>query len=125
MSDFYCTNMSIILRQDGLELLIVRPIEFRRIYTLDDKGGGALKYNNSDCIVALENESNVHLEIIQEILEEGDYTVKVMPTNIITNFTLCKDKVSMDKLKTLIFQTFPDIRTRNVYLNRDIKILDY
>ena len=118
--------MSIILRQDGLELLIVRPIEFRRIYTLDDtKGGGALKYNNSDCIVALENESNVHLEIIQEILEEGDYTVKVMPANIITNFELCKDKVSMDKLKTLIFQAFPDICTRNVYLNRDIKILDY
>ena len=124
MSNSYCTNMSIILRKDGTELLIVRPIEFRRIYTLDDTEGGALKYSHSDCIVELENGSHAHLQIIQEILASGTYNVKAMPTNVTMDFTVCKDKDSINGLKTLIFQAFPDICCRDVYLNRDIRV-DY
>ena len=112
--------MSIIFRRDGAEVLLLTPICFRRMYTLADGKGAALNYSHSDVVVALENEKRAMLEIVQGLLPKARYMVKMMPTEAVFVFDLGNGKESLRHLKELVFWNFPDLKTRDMYLNDDL-----
>ena len=112
-------TMSIIFRKDGVELLLLRPLEFRRVYTMDTEDGvNRMKYSHSDVIVEIENGNRAMLEIIQGLLPEGSYIVRCRETAF--DFTLSSGKESMAYLKRLIFMTFPDLTTKDMYCGTDL-----
>ena len=84
--------MSIVIRKDGIELLLLKPIEFRRVYTLTfDEGDTRLEYSHSDLIVELDSGGPAMAEIIQSQLNAGEYVVKCMPTEATVGFKLSKN----------------------------------
>jgi hypothetical protein len=116
--------MSIVIRKDGVELLLLKPIEFRRVYTLtfDEEGDTRLEYIHSDLIVELDSGAPAMVEIIQSQLNSGEYIVKCMPTETTVDFKLSKNSTEcMKYFKELVFMNFPNLRTRDVYLNEDLK----
>ena len=116
--------MSIIFRKDGTELLLVRPKEFRRIYTLNfAEGERQLEYSHSDVLIELENGAAAMLEIVQSQLNSGSYNLKFKPTETTIDYRLSKNgEESMKYLKRLVFMNFPDLATRDVYLNVDLEM---
>ena len=115
--------MSIVIRKDGVELLLLKPIEFRRVYTLNfDEGDTRLEYSHSDLIVELDSGAPAMAEIIQSQLNTGEYIVECMPTEATVGFKLSKNGTEcMEYFKRLVFVNFPNLRTRDVYLNADLK----
>ena len=115
--------MSIIFRKDGVELLLVRPLEFRRVYSLEiEEGFNRMRYSHTDVVVELDNGTRSMLEIIQGLLPDGSYMVKTMPTDVTFDFQLSTRTESMKRLKSIIFMTFPDLTTKNMYLNIDLVV---
>jgi len=116
--------MSIIVRKDGNEVLLLKPAEFRRVYTLRCTEGGDshVEYSHTDVVVELENGHRAMLEIIQGLLPNGSVIIKMMPTEATFGFELStKGTKGMAYLKKLIFMTFPDLTTKDVYLNEDLE----
>ena len=116
--------MSIVIRKDGVELLLLKPIEFRRVYTLtfNEEGDTRLEYSHSDLIVELDSGAPAMAEIIQSQLNGGEYIVECMPTEATVGFKLSKNGTEcMKYFKQLVFMNFPNLRTRDVYLNADLK----
>lgn len=116
--------MSIVIRKDGVELLLLKPIEFRRVYTLtfNEEGDTRLKYIHSDLVVELDSGAPAMVEIIQSQLNSGEYIVKCMPTEAAVDFKLSKNSTEcMKYFKQLVFMNFPNLRTRDMYLNEDLK----
>ena len=117
--------MSIAIQKGCIELLLLKPIEFRRVYTLifDEGDTPRLEYSHSDLIVELDSGAPAMAEIIQSQLNSGEYIVKCMPTEATVDFKLSKNSTEcMKYFKQLVFFNFPNIRTRDVYLNADLKI---
>ena len=112
-----------ILQDDGTEMLTLCPVEFRRVYglTLEENATEKkIQYSHSDCVCSLENGKRVHVEIVQGLLTDGQYTVKTSPTDLTFSFQLIKGMESISKLKKIIFMAFPDLLTVDVYLNSNL-----
>ena len=108
-----------ILQDDGTELLKLCPVEFRRVYGLSLEENATekrIQYSHSDCVCSLENGERVHVELVQGLLTDGQYTVKTSPTDLTFSFQLVGAE-SISKLKKIIFMAFPDLPTVDVYLN--------
>ena len=104
--------MSIIFTQDSIELLKLKPHEFRRVYTIGDDQ--ELKYSHSDVVVLLEN--------VQGMLNNGSYVIKTSPTAITFDIRLTKAGAAcMNWLKKIIFMTFPDLPTTDLYCQEIIR----
>jgi len=110
-----------ILQDDGTEMLKLCPVEFRRVYTLsleENATEKVVQYSHSDCLCTLGNGERVNVDIVQLLLNNGQYTVKTSPTDLTFSFRLRKSGVeSILHLKKIIFMTFPDLPTVDVYLN--------
>ena len=118
--------MSIIVRKNGATRMLVKPAEFRRVYTLSfTEGDSQVVYSHTDVVVELENGSRAMLEIIQGQLHADRYIVEMLPTEASFDFTLFTGgddgSKCMQYLKKLIFMTFPDLHTKDVYLNEDLE----
>jgi hypothetical protein len=107
--------------QGATELLVLRPIEFRRVYTLNIEDGNdesdiPLKYSHSDIVVSLENGERAMVEIVQGLLQNGSYIVKCLPTDMTFDFRHTqKGLESMNWLKRIVFMNFPDLNTADYY----------
>jgi exonuclease VII small subunit len=119
-------KMSFTILQDGNELLKLCPKEFRRVYNLsfeENTTTKMIKYLHSDCVCELENGERVHVETVQGLLEDGMYVVKTCPTNLTFPFRLEKKGVeSISYLKKIIFMTFPDLPTNDVFRNETLPV---
>ena len=115
--------MSIFFNKDGTELMLIRPLEFRRVYTLEfSEAGETLKYTHSDVLIELENGESAMIEIVQAQLPLGRYHIKFLPTDCTFDFRLSKGgEESMLYLKKLVFMNYPNLKTRDVYLNTDLE----
>ena len=58
------TQMSISFKQGSNQVLLLTPVEFKRIYTSAYPGNssGTLEYSHSDCVVTLANDSRANIE---------------------------------------------------------------
>lgn len=78
--------MSITFKQGSDQMLVLAPVEFKRIYTRAYAGNssGTLEYSHSECVVKLANDSRANVEVAQEILPAGNYTniLRVTPTPV-------------------------------------------
>ena len=56
--------MSITFKQGSDQVLLLTPVEFKRIYTSAYPGNssGTLEYSHSDCVVTLANDSRANIE---------------------------------------------------------------
>ena len=112
--------MSIMFLDNNTELLKIEPHEFRRVYTLDESL--ELKYSHSDIVVLLENGERAMIEIVQGLLSNGSYVVKAKPTDTTYDVRLTKSGTScMNWLKRIVFMTFPDLPTIDVYSGEIIR----
>ena len=113
-------QMSLLFLQDGVELLKLAPLEFRRVYTIGDEQ--ELKYSHSDVVVALENGERSMVEIVQGMLSDGSYIIKSHPTDIAFDVRLSKSGAAcINWLKKIIFMTFPDLPTKDIYCQEIIR----
>ena len=117
--------MSISFVQDGTEKLKLQPILFRRVYTLETEEFEStpfLKYSHTDVVVKLENESTAMIEICQGALGNGTYSVTSQPTGLTVDVHLTKSGTScMNWLKKIVFMSFPNIITKDIYCNTEIR----
>ena len=115
-------DSAISVRKDGVELLLLKPIEFRRIYTLNfDEGISQLSYSHSDILVELDSGAPAMIDVIQCQLNSGKYNLKFMPTQGTVEYKLSKNGPDcMKYLKRLVFMHFPDLPVRDLYLNEDL-----
>ena len=112
--------MSIIFTQDSIELLKLKPHEFRRVYTIGDDQ--ELKYSHSDVVVLLENGERAMVEVVQGMLNSGSYVIKTSPAAITFDIRLTKAGAAcMNWLKKIIFMTFPDLPTTDLYCQEIIR----
>ena len=112
--------MSVLFLRDSVELLKLEPQEFRRVYTIGDDH--ELKYSHSDIVVALDNGERSMVEIVQGMLNNGTYVVKTYPTNITFDLRLTKSgSTCVNWLKKIIFMTFPDLPTKDIYCQEIIR----
>ena len=114
--------MSVTFLQDGTELLKIYPQSFRRVYTLDLDNDADLKYSHSDVVIKLDNDAQAMIEIVQAMLPDGNYSLKMMPTEV--TFVLRhkqKGIECMNWLKKLIFMNFPDLETSDMYGNEKLR----
>jgi hypothetical protein len=112
--------MSILFFQDSIELLKLSPCEFRRVYTIGDEQ--ELKYSHSDVVVVLENGERAMVEIVQGMLNNGTYVVRTSPTDITFDVRLTKSGAAcVNWLKKIIFMTFPDMPTKDIYCQEIIR----
>ena len=115
-------KMSIVILQDGTEVFRFCPVEFRRTYTLTfgEDGAKQIEYSHTDCICALDNKTLVHAEVVQGVLTDGTYVVKTLPTDLTFSFKLRQiGTASVSHLKKIIFMTFPNLPTKDVYLGEE------
>jgi len=115
--------MSIIFSKGNIELLLLRPLQFKRVHIMN-LASGELEYSHTDCVVELENGSHAMIEIAQEMLKTGTYILKTMPTEATFNFKLSRSEESIGYLKKIVFMAFPEIKTSDVYLNNDLRLDD-
>jgi len=116
--------MSILFFEGTTELLILHPKEFRRVYTLDklDTDDWGLKYSHSDVVVHTESGAPAMIEIVQGLLCNGNYTVKMMPTGATFKLQHTQGGTeSTEWLKKLIFMNFPDLKTGDYYCNNKLR----
>ena len=102
------------------EALRIFPLEFRRIYTVK---ASKLEYEMSELICRLRTVDGpaVQIDTVCLILDGyQDMKVTLMPANI----TAVQEDSDTDNylvwLKKLVFLSFPDITTRNLYCNNDL-----
>lgn len=101
------------------EALRIFPLEFRRIYTVKDS---KLEYEISELICRLRTVDGpaVQIDTVPLILHGyKNMKVRLMPADI----TLAKEDSDLDYnkwLKQLVYLTFPNIITRNIYCNNDL-----
>ena len=106
--------MSLMFLENNTELLKIEPCEFRRVYTLDESL--ELKYSHSDIVVLLENGERGMIEIVQGMLNNGSYVIKTKPTDTTFDIRLTKSGSNcINWLKRIVFMTFPDLPTTDVY----------
>ena len=117
--------MSIQFLKGTTEVLILHPKEFRRIYEYiwDSENDRAdLKYSHSDVVVHTESGAPAMIEIVQGLLCNGNYTVKMMPTGATFKLQHTQGGTeSTEWLKKLIFMNFPDVKTGDYYCNNKLR----
>jgi len=102
------------------EALRIFPLEFRRIYTVK---ASKLEYQMSELICRLRTVDGpaVQIDTVPLILDGyQDMKVTLMPANI----TVVQEDSDTDNylvwLKKIVYLSFPDITTRNLYCNNDL-----
>ena len=112
--------MSIVISQNGETKITLNPPQFRRVHDLED---GKLKYSHSEVVCELENNAMVHVELIEAILSNGDYTVKTMPSDLTFPFQFTRGETEcVQWIKRLIFMNFPNLLVSDVYLNENLPL---
>ena len=112
--------MSIVISQNGETKITLKPHQFRRVHDLED---GKLKYSHSEVVCELENNAMVHVELIEAILSNGDYTVKTMPSDLTFPFQFTRGETEcVQWIKRLIFMNFPNLLVSDVYLNENLSV---
>ena len=100
------------------EALRIFPLEFRRIYTVK---ASKLEYEMSELICRLRTVDGpaVQVETVPLILDGyQDMKVTLMPANITAVQEDADDYINW--LKRLVYFSYPDITTRNLYCNNDL-----
>ena len=100
------------------EALRIFPLEFRRIYTVK---ASKLEYEMSELICRLRSVDGpaVQVETVPLILDGyQDMKVTLMPANITAVQEDADDYINW--LKRLVYFSYPDITTRNLYCNNDL-----
>lgn len=112
--------MSIVYLQGGVELLELKPVEFRRVYTLDNEM--SLEYSHSDIVVCLENGERAMVEVVQGLLTAGKYVIRTRPTDLTFDFRLATQGTDcMSHLKKIIFMTNPDMPCGDYYCQKKLE----
>ena len=118
--------MSIQFLKGTTEVLILHPKEFRRIYEYiwDSENDRAdLKYSHSDLIVETESGAAVMIGIIQHLLSDGEYSVKMLPTDLTFKIQhRQRGDESMDKLKKLVFMNFANLKVSDYYCDQKLQL---
>lgn len=104
---------SMEIHDDDSILFTCRPVEFRRIHSLCPNTR-ALEYSHTDLLVRLGNGILVMLEIVQCLLRNGHYEVKMAGHTFPLQFSQ-RTAECMQWMKKLVFVCFPDIRVRDFY----------
>ena len=114
--------MSITFKQGSDQMLVLAPVEFKRIYTrvFAGNGPGTLEYSHSDCVVTLANDSRANIEVIQETMPAGNYTVHAMPSDLSFEVKITSETECITRLKRLIWLCYPDLLSLDTYLNRSL-----
>ena len=114
--------MSISFKQGSNQVLLLTPVEFKRIYTrvFAGNGPGKLEYSHSDCVVTLANDSRANIEVIQETMPAGNYTVHAMPSDLSFEVEINSETECITRIKRLIWMCYPDLLTLDTYLNRSL-----
>ena len=113
--------MSITFSRDGNQLLNLRPLELRRVYSLNtEEDVPTLKYSHTDVIVLLDNDAKAMLDICNGLLEDGRYVLETQPTDQTFDVRLRRSD-SLNRLKRIITMAFPSLLTRDYYGAKLIK----
>jgi hypothetical protein len=95
------------ISQHGEVLFSSTPIMFRRIHKLCPNTL-TLEYSHSDLVVRLSNENDVLIEVIQGMLANGLYELKMVGHSFPLQFSQSTPEC-INWCKKLIFTCFPDL----------------
>tara|TARA_B100001063_G_C16445135_1_gene395521 strand:+ start:90 stop:485 length:396 start_codon:yes stop_codon:yes gene_type:complete len=109
----YASFYGMEIRDDDSVLFACTPVEFRRIHALCPTTL-ALEYSHTDLVVRLENGTQVMLEIVQCLLRNGRYEIKMAGHTFPLQFSQ-RTAECMHWTKKLVFACFPDIRVCDMY----------
>jgi len=95
----------------------------RRYYWDSENDRADLKYSHSDLIVETESGAAVMIGIIQHLLSEGEYSVKMLPTDLTFKIQHRQGgDESMEKVKKLVFMNFANLKVSDYYCDQKLQL---
>lgn len=117
-------ELILLFCHNGIEVFRCSPVEFRRVHTLNlaaEQWQQSLVYSHSDLVVTMANGQNVMIEIIQGLLKNSSYVMKIQPKDLSFDVVIEQDSTQcVNWVKKLVFMSCPDLTVKDMYCGKTI-----